>query len=263
MVATEHSERVPDIDDVRIRNIDYRDLKIALMQGWEDFKDKRGDLIFLGVLYPIICFFAIMSVFEKSLLPLLFPLIAGGVLLGPAIASGFYELARRREEGRDSTWRHFFDVMLSESRHSLIVLTTALALIFLFWITAAWMIYAATLGPDLPPSLGAFISELFTTREGWTLIILGNLVGLLFAIFSLCFAAVSFPMLVDKPVGWDVAVRTSFRAARHNPVTMAIWGLIVAGLLLLGTLTALLGLAIVLPVLGYATWHLYTRVVER
>jgi uncharacterized membrane protein len=95
------------------------------------------------------------------------------------------------------------------------------------------------------------------------MIAVGNLVGLGFAVVVLAISVVSFPMLVDQPVGIGVAMRTSVRVALKNPVTVAVWGLLVVGLLVLGALPALVGLAVVFPVLGYATWHLYTRAVVR
>jgi uncharacterized membrane protein len=138
-----------------------------------------------------------------------------------------------------------------------------MAFLFAMWIVAAWYIYAVTLGPEAPQSVGSFLREVFSTSEGWTMIIVGNLVGLCFAILALAISVVSFPMLVDRPVGWKLAMMTSIRVAYENPFTIAVWGLIVVGLLVLGSLPALVGLAVVLPVLGYATWHLYTRAVER
>ena len=78
----------------------------------------------------------------------------------------------------------------------------------------------------------------------------------------LAISVISFPLLLDRDVGAGVAVQTSIRAVLTNPVTMALWGLIVAGLLALGFATLLVGLAIIVPVLGHATWHLYRRVVE-
>lgn len=95
------------------------------------------------------------------------------------------------------------------------------------------------------------------------MIVVGNLVGLVFALLTLAISVVSFPMIVDRPVNWATAAKTSFRVAWHSPITIAVWGLIVVGLLVLGAIAALVGLAVVLPVLGYATWHLYTRAVIR
>src|SRR3546814_3427904 len=117
--------------------------------------------------------------------------------------------------------------------------------------------------PISPQSIGSFMSLLFSSPDGWTMIVGGNLVGLAFAALVLTVSAMSFPMLVDRPVDVGTAVATSVRAVAHNPVNMLKWGLIVAVLLLLGSIPVFIGLAVVLPWLGYATWHLYTRVVEK
>jgi len=263
-MAITHPDKLSSAsDELAVRKIDLHDLRMALAQGWADFLAKRGDLVLIGLIYPLVAALAAIYALSASVLPLLFPLAAGLILLGPAVASGFYELARRRELGMDARWRHFFDVVRSPAAPSLLTLAGVLAFLFVLWIAAAWAIFSVTMGPQAPTSVTTFLREVLTTREGWTMIVVGNLVGLGFAILTLAMSIISFPMLVDKPVGWDVAVRTSLRLARQNPVTVAIWGLIVVGLLVLGALPALLGLAVILPVLGYATWHLYTRAVVR
>ena len=104
---------------------------------------------------------------------------------------------------------------------------------------------------------------MFTTGAGWALIVVGIGVGFLFAVLVLTISVVSFPMLLDRDVGLFTAVATSVLAVVTNPVPMAVWGLIVAGGLVLGSLPALLGLIVVMPVLGHATWHLYRKVVPR
>lgn len=249
-----------------VRKIGMDDLWIALRQGWEDFQAKRGDLVFIGFIYPVVVVFAILSASQMSVLPLIFPLVAGSVLFGPAFASGFYELARRREAGLDARWRHFLDVVRGPAAPSLLDLTSVTALLFMAWIAVAWLIFHSTvgsLGSAPTSSVGAFLQAVFGTAEGWQMIVLGNLAGLCFAILTLATSVVSFPMIIDKNVNWGVAMRTSMRVAWKNPITVAAWGLIVVALLILGALPALVGLAVVLPVLGYATWHLYTRAVER
>jgi uncharacterized membrane protein len=95
------------------------------------------------------------------------------------------------------------------------------------------------------------------------MIVAGCGVGFLFALLVLAISVVSFPLLLDRDVGLYTAVATSLRAVAANPVPMAAWGLIVAGGLALGSIPILLGLIIVMPVLGHATWHLYRKVVER
>ncbi len=253
----------PAAERLEVRRIGAKDIDWALAEGWKDFREKRGDLIVIGLLYPIICLTAVVVTYNNPLLPLFFPLVAGLSIAGPAAASGFYELARRREEGREAGWRHFLDPLNGRSRVPLAVLTAGLGVLFVGWLVAAYLIYAATFGTEAPLRVGDFIRKVFTTSAGWELIVLGNLAGLIFAIAALIFSVVSFPLVVDKPVDADVAIRTSIAAVRRNPREIFSWGLRVAGLLVLGLIPAAIGLAVVLPWLGYATWHLYTRLVVR
>jgi uncharacterized membrane protein len=194
---------------------------------------------------------------------MLFPLVAGLSILGPCLASGYFEIARRREAGLDSTWLHFFDPLRTRSRGPLLWLSAALFAWFGAWLLAAAFIYSLTLGPLSPVGIVDFAQKLFSTPQGWTLIIAGNLVGFLFAAVTLVVSLVSFPLVVDKAVDPLTAVETSIQAVLANPWPTVLWGLRVAVLLVLGCLPAFIGLAVVLPVLGYATWRLYTCLVER
>ena len=246
-----------------VRTITRDDLRIALRDGWADFMAMRGDLIFLGLLYPLIGIVAATVTLGGTLLPLFFPIAAGIALLGPIVAIGFYELARRREDGLESDWSHFFDVRKRPSADGISVVAALLVTIFMLWVAAAGIIYVGLWGMNAPESVGAFLTRLFTTPEGWGLIVVGNLVGLGFAALVLAVSVVSLPMLVDCEVDASTAVRTSVAAFRQNTGLMMRWGLIVAALLVLGSIPLFIGLAAVLPWLGYATWHLYTRLVDR
>jgi len=268
MALAQHAAAAPEMetDAVSIRKIDFHDLRIALDQGWKDFLDLRGDLVFIGLVYPAAVVLAIIYAYQQSVLPLIFPLLAGSILFGPAVAASFYELARRREQGLDTRWRHFLEVMRGPAAFQLFAMTAILFLLFMFWIVAAWLIYVTTLGtaaPHATSSVTTFLHAVLTTQAGWQMMVLGNLVGLAFAMLALGLTVVSFPMVVDRPVGAGVAMRTSLQVARKNPVTVAVWGLIVVAMLIVGSLPAFIGLAVVLPVLGYSTWHLYTRAVSR
>jgi uncharacterized membrane protein len=247
----------------RVGRIGRADLNWALSEGWKDFRARRGDVLLLPLIYPLAGFAAAVLAFNKSFLPMLFPAVAGLSILGPAVAAGFYELARRREAGLDSNWAHFVDPLRGRGRGALAGLTLGLLVLFVAWLGAASLIFHATIGALGPLTLSEFVRQLLTTPGGWTMIALGNLVGFAFAAATLALSLVSFPMVVDRPVGAATAIATSLRAAAHNPTMTALWGLTVAALLLAGCLPLFLGLPIILPVLGYATWHLYTRLVPR
>ncbi|MEA2978535.1 MAG: hypothetical protein QOF09_358 [Alphaproteobacteria bacterium] len=245
-----------------IRTITLSDLREALAKGWDDFSAMPSHAIFLCLIYPLVGIFLIGLAFGYSVLPLLFPLAAGFALIGPVAAVGLYELSRRREAGLDSHWTHAFDVLRSSSLPAIVALGLILMGIFLAWLGSAQALYQSLFGYLPPTSYTQFIRDVLTTPAGWSLIFWGNLIGFGFAVWALVISVVSFPMLVDRDVGAAAAITTSARAVMANPVTMAAWGFIVAALLLIGSLPAFIGLAVVMPVLGHATWHLYRKVVE-
>ena len=245
-----------------IRKIGLADLKDALARGIDDFLAMPSHAVFLCLIYPIVGFVLARLVLGYNVLPMLFPLAAGFALVGPFAAIGLYEMSRRRELGLDVSWRHALDVFRSPSIGAILVLGLILVAIFLIWLAVAQAIYVANFGYTPAASMPDFIQQVFGTPAGWALIIVGNGVGFLFAALVLTLSVVSFPLLLDRDVGAATAVLTSVRAVLANPVMIAIWGLIVAALLALGSIPAFFGLAVVMPVLGHATWHLYRKVVE-
>jgi uncharacterized membrane protein len=246
-----------------VRRIGLADLKAALAAGFDDFNAMPSHIVFLAMIYPIVGIVIIRIALGADVLPLIFPLAAGFALIGPFAAIGLYEMSRRREQGLDLSWWHVFDVLHSPSIGAIGGLAVLLMLIFLGWLGTAQAIYQILFGLAPPTAVGQFVHAIFATPQGLELIIWGNLAGLLFAIWVLTIGVVSFPLLLDRDVGAAVAITTSVKAVLKNPLTMAVWGLIVATLLLLGSLPFFFGLAVVMPVLGHATWHLYRRVVER
>ncbi len=244
-----------------IRHIGAADLKAALRAGLDDFSAARTDVVVLCVIYPVIGLVLARFAVNHDVIPLLFPLIAGFALLGPLFAVGLNEMSRRREQGLSIGWADAFGVARSPAAGSIVLLGLLLIALFLAWLVVAGLIYIATLGPKPPASLLAFAHAVFTTGAGWAMIVVGFAVGFLFAVVALAISVVSFPLLLDRDVGVDVAVSTSVRATIENPVMFAIWGLIVAFGLVIGSIPLFLGLTIILPVLGHATWHLYRRVI--
>lgn len=260
--AWTNAASVPATVRPAVRRIGVADLRDVLAKGVRDFLATPTQLFFLCIIYPTIGLLAARAAWGGPLLPLFYPLASGFALLGPLAALGLYEISRRREMGLPASWRDAFKVLQSPSLGSIVLLGLLLIGLFIGWIAAAQAIFALTMGSAPPVSISEFVHRLFSTPEGWQLIIIGNAVGFLFALAVLVLTVVSFPMLLDRHVDPGVAVGTSIRAVLRNPVPMALWGLIVAFGLLIGSIPFFIGLAVVLPILGHATWHLYRKVVE-
>jgi uncharacterized membrane protein len=245
-----------------IRTIGLSDLHRALQLGWEDFKAVPSHAIILCIIYPVLGLVLARTVLGYSVLPLLFPLAAGFALLGPFAALGLYELSRRRERGEEASAWNAIDVFRSPSFGAMLGLGVLLLALFVTWVATAQAIYIAAFGYEGVTGIRDFATRVLTTQQGWWLIIVGCGVGFLFALVALCISVVSFPMMLDRHAGAGEAMVTSLCAVARNPVPMAAWGLIVAVLLVAGSLPFFLGLAVVIPLLGHATWHLYRAVIE-
>jgi uncharacterized membrane protein len=244
-----------------VRRIGLADLRWALTRGMEDFGETRTDVIALCIVYPLIGLLLARLASGYDLLPLVFPLASGFALLGPLAAVGLNEMSRRRELGEQTGWSDGFHLFRSPSIGPILLLGGVLLMMFIAWLVVSNFVYNLTLGPQPPESLTRFVHDVFFTRAGWTMAIIGVGSGFVFAVIALTISAVSFPMLLDRNVSLETAVRTSAMAVWLNPLTMAVWGLIIAGSLVIGSIPALLGLIVVMPVLGHATWHLYRRLV--
>jgi uncharacterized membrane protein len=245
-----------------VRTIGLAELHRALQLGWEDFKAVPSHAIILCIIYPVLGLMLARAVHGYSVLPLLFPLAAGFALLGPFAALGLYEMSRRRERGEQATAWDALEVARSPSFGAMVGLGVLLLALFVTWVATAQAIYIAAFGYAGATGFSDFAERVLTTPQGWWLIVVGCGVGFLFALVALCISVVSFPLMLDRHAGAGDAMVTSLRAVARNPIPMAAWGLIVAVLLVAGTLPAFLGLAIVIPLLGHATWHLYREVIE-
>jgi uncharacterized membrane protein len=235
---------------IPVRKITNEDLRWSLRKGLEDFQAMRGDLVFAGLIYTVIGIAAAVMTTNMALMPFFFPVVAGVGLFGPVAAVGFYELARRREDGLESGWRHMLDAGL-------------LLAIFFLWLFVAGLLYLLLFGWATPTSISGFFDAVFTTPQGWALILFGAVFGAAFGWVVLALSVASLPMLVDCDISAAEAVSASWRAAHANKPQMVRWGLAVLALLVLGSIPLFVGLAFVLPWLGYSTWHLYTRLVDR
>lgn len=249
------------VPHLEVQSIGLGDIADALRAGIDDFVAMPSHIIFIIIMYPLIGVVLAAWTSSASALPLIFPLTSGFALIGPFAAIGLYEISRRREQGLETTWRDALGVRHSPALPAIAWVGGVMVAIFVAWMLAAQALYVWLFGPVPPGSITEFATNVFYTSEGWTLIIVGNLIGFLFAVAALCTGIVSFPLLLDRDVGAWAAISTSWRAALANPFEVAVWGLIVAALLVIGSIPVFAGLIIVLPVLGHATWHLYRRLI--
>ncbi|CDP52633.1 DUF2189 domain-containing protein [Paradevosia shaoguanensis] len=245
----------------QIRKIQMSDLRDVLRAGLSDFWDKPSHYAFLGLIYAVVGIALAIWSSGANALPMVFPLASGFALLGPIAAIGLYEISRRKEQGQDTSWIHAIEVMRSPALPSIIAVGIMIFAIFYLWLAAAESIYQATFGMSAPTSVTAFLSEVFTTSQGWQLMLWGCGVGFLFALVTLATTVIAFPLMLDRDVGAFAAIETSVRAFMANPIPLLAWGLIVAVLLTIGSIPFFVGLAVVVPVLGHATWHLYRKLV--
>ena len=245
-----------------INTITVTDLGDVLRRGAADFWDRPSHYLMLAIIYPIIGIVLTVWMNGFHTWPLLYPLVGGFALVGPFAAIGFYEISRRREQGLDASWRHAFGALKSPAIGSIVAVAALLLVVFTLWLTSAQALYESVFGASPPQTFDGLISQIFTEPGGVTLLVVGTLLGGLFALVTLCTSVIAFPLLLDRDVGAFVAVETSVRTVLKNPVPLLAWGLLVGTGLILGTLMVFVGLAIVIPIFGHATWHLYRKLVE-
>ena len=256
-----HPERhagqtVPDV-----RRITVADLRDALGKGAQDVGALRDDVLFIGVIYPLAGIVLAAAAANYNLLQMLFPLASGFAILGPVAATGLYEMSRRREQGQHVTWIDAFKVFDSPAIGSIVGMGLILLSLFGMWLAAAYQIGVSTLGSETPPTLQMFMDQVFRSEATATLIVGGVGVGFVFAALAFVLSVVSVPLLLDRDVGLWIAVQTSVKAVRTNLVPMILWAAIVAVSLALAALPVLVGLILVVPLLGHASWHLYRKLV--
>ncbi|MBV7408400.1 DUF2189 domain-containing protein [Maritimibacter sp. DP1N21-5] len=250
-----------DMTAARVRRLTVTDLRRAMQAGVRDFSTMRTDVMFLVLIYPIIGVALAGLAFNEALVPLLFPIAAGFALVGPILSIGLYAMSRTRELRGTANWFDAFAALRADTIVPLLAMAGYLGILFFLWLWTADTIHGATMGGSYGALL-PFLSDVLTTEAGWSMIVIGMGAGFVFACVALVTTFVAAPMLVDRKVGLPVAVSTSIRVARASPGVVLLWGFIVAMLLAIGSAPLFLGLIVVLPILGHATWHLYRRAVR-
>lgn len=245
----------------QVRHITTGDLTDALKMGLADFGAARDDVVFIALIYPLAGLVLAMLAANMALLPMVFPLLSGFALLGPLAAVGLYEISRRRENGAAVSWIDAARVASSPAIGSIMAMGLIVIALFAAWLAVSYALSVAVFANEAPTTVSNFIREVFATDAGRWMIAIGVGMGFIFALAAFLVSVVSFPLLLDRHVDLDVAMKTSIRVVAANPGAMALWAAIVVAALVIGSLPALLGLIVVVPVLGHATWHLYRKAV--
>lgn len=241
------------------RNLPISIITTWLREGWHDLFFQPATSFAYGFVVFIASFAVIGGMFALGWDHILFPALAGFLVMGPALALGLYEKSRRIENGETVTLAAMIFV---EGRTGAHILFTGLllGLLMLLWMRAAVIIYALFFGLRPFPGLDHIAPMLLTTPVGWSMLFVGTLVGGLFAAFAFAISIFAIPMMLDKQVDAFTAMGTSMRLAWNNLPVMLCWGAVVLALFLFCLVTGLLGLIIVFPLLGHASWHVYEAV---
>lgn len=225
-----------------------------LEAGWADMRRVPGISLTYGFVF-LLASLSLVGILLLAGLSALVPVLAAGFLLvGPMLAVGLYEASRRLEAGLPV---QLSDVVFVSSRNvsQLALVGAMLAGAMLIWLQVAGWLFALFFGPIGIPPLSEFAPMLLLTPRGLAMLVIGTLAGgaIAFAVFAI--SAISVPLLLARDIDAVTAVSVSVRAVRRNFWTMLLWAWIVALLTAFGIATWFLGLAIIFPLLGHATWH--------
>ncbi len=245
-----------------IRAVTVGDLKSALRKGTADFLKAPSYGLFFGTVYAFGGLVLIAAVTVWGMHWLAYPLIIGFALIGPFVATGLYEVSRRLEAGAPLSWSRVLGVIWDQHRRELGWMAFVTLFIFWIWVYQARTLFVVFFGSKGFASYDGFVEAVFTTSNGWLFLVVGHIVGAIIAMVLFVLTVVSFPLLLDRECDFVTAMITSIRAVATSPVIMGGWGLFVVTSVVLAALPGFLGLLIVLPILGHATWHLYRRVVR-
>lgn len=233
----------------------------ALGAGLKDFQAAPVYGLFFGAVYALGGLAIVFAAFFLDLGWLPYPLGAGFAILGPFAAVGLYEVSRRRESGEPLSWGAVLGVMFRARTTDLGFMAFVTLFIFVIWMYQIRILLALFLGFEPITSPTDFLATLVTTTSGFAFLAVGTLIGAILALFVYAVTVVSFPLLLDREADFVTAIITSIRAVLTSPGPMLGWGVVVTIALLAASLPAFLGIIIVLPVLGHATWHLYRALV--
>lgn len=242
-----------------IRAPQAADLRAALAAGWRDLRKAPAFGLFFAGVYVAGGWLLWWAITTKGQMWWTIPITLGFPLLGPFVAVGLYEVSRRLESGTPLVWPQVLGVIFRQKDRQLPSIAAVIVVFFLFWNFLAHMIFALFMGLQVMTNISSSF-DAFLTPNGLAMIVVGTLVGAVFSALLFAMTVVALPMLLDRDVDFVTAMLTSIAVVKSSPVVMLGWGMLIAVLLFSAMVPGFLGLFVVLPLLGHATWHLYRRV---
>lgn len=251
----------PPIPELKTVTMD--DVNAALRAGISDFMTAPLFGFFFGGIYAVggLIILASLTIYDQTWM--IIPVAVGFPLVGPFVAVGLYEVSRRLREGEPLEWGPILGVVLRQSKRQLGWMAFIILFIFWIWIYQVRLLLAIFLGSQNMSSLGDFAETVMTTTNGIGFLLVGTCVGAALAFVLFASTVISMPLLLDKELDFVTAMVLSFKTVLNNLAPMVTWGIIVTVLAALAMLPAFLGMVVVLPILGHATWHLYEAAVVR
>lgn len=230
----------------------------SLRAGWRDFMRAPGYGLFFSAFYVLggLVLTAVAAASGQEWW--LMPFIVGFPLVAPFAAVGLYEVSRRLEAGEPLIWREVMGTVFTQKDRQLPSMAMVVLLMFMFWVFVAHTTFALFMGVSSLTNVTSS-PEMLLQGRGLIMLLVGTLIGAGFAAVLFSFTVVGLPLLLDREVDFITAIITSIKAVMLNPVVLAVWGLVIAAILLAGMLPLFLGLFIALPVLGHASWHMYRQ----
>lgn len=254
-------EHQPQLGVPELGRVDLTMLRAALARGWGDFRRAPGyGVLFAGVYVAVGLLFAAVTLATGKSYWLVFAAV-GFPLVGPFAAVGLYEVSRRLQHGQPLERAAIFGVVLNQSKRQLPSICAIILFMFLVWFFIAHMIFALFMGFATMTNVSTSL-EIYFTPNGLSMLAFGSVVGALFALLLYMITVLALPLLLDREIDFVTAMITSFQTVLANPVPMILWGAFIAALTFVAMLPMFLGLFIVLPVLGHASWHLYALMLE-
>ena len=237
------------------------DLNHALSMGWQDFRKAPAFGLFFGAVYAAGGLLLLWLAFIIGLSWMAYPLVIGFALIGPFIATGLYEVSRRQEAEKPLSWRHVLLVIIEQHKRELGWMAFVILFVFWVWMYQARTIFVVFFGSKGFASFDAFLTATLFTETGWWFLLVGHAVGAIISLVLFSLTVISCPMLLDRDIDFVTAMLTSIRTVLASPFVMLSWGVFVVLCVFIAALPAFIGLMVVLPILGHATWHLYRRLV--